>query len=82
VIPLLALVLYVYSVETRRRNWSGMFAGLAFLGHGLVQRDLERAEAMSRVWGGRHGLAIAGAENANLRPPAAAKDGDFRIGDT
>ena len=40
------------------------------------------AEAVSRVCGGRHGLAIAGAENANFRPPAAAKDVDFRIGDT
>jgi uncharacterized membrane protein len=32
VIPLLALVLYVYSVEMQRRNWSIVFAGLAFWG--------------------------------------------------
>jgi hypothetical protein len=39
------------------------------------------AEAVSRVYAlGRHGLAMARAENANFRPPAAAKDVDFRIG--
>ena len=32
VIPLLALVVYVYAVEVERRNWSGVFAGLAFWG--------------------------------------------------
>ena len=32
VIPLLAFVLYVYSVEMQRRNWSIVFAGLAFWG--------------------------------------------------
>ena len=45
------------------------------------------AEAVSRVYAlGRHGLAMARAENANFRPPdcpsAAAKENvDFRIGD-
>ena len=29
VVPLLALVIYVYSVEIERRNWNVMFAGLA-----------------------------------------------------
>jgi len=32
VIPLLALVLYVYAVEIERRAWSVVFAGLAFWG--------------------------------------------------
>jgi hypothetical protein len=32
VIPLLALVLYVYSAEMQRRNWNIVFAGLAFWG--------------------------------------------------
>jgi hypothetical protein len=32
VIPLLALVVYVYAVEVERRNWSLVFAGLAFWG--------------------------------------------------
>lgn len=32
VIPLLALVLYVYVVEVERRNWNVVFAGLAFWG--------------------------------------------------
>jgi hypothetical protein len=32
VIPLLALVAYVYAVEVERRNWNLVFAGLAFWG--------------------------------------------------
>jgi hypothetical protein len=32
VIPLFALVVYVYAVEIERRNWSLVFAGLAFWG--------------------------------------------------
>lgn len=32
VIPLLALVVYIYSVEIERRNWNIVFAGLAFWG--------------------------------------------------
>jgi hypothetical protein len=32
VIPLFALVVYVYAVEVERRNWSLLFAGLAFWG--------------------------------------------------
>jgi uncharacterized membrane protein len=32
VIPLLALVLYVYAVEVERRNWNLVLAGLAFWG--------------------------------------------------
>ena len=32
VIPILVLVLYVYSVEVERRNWNVLFAGLAFWG--------------------------------------------------
>lgn len=31
-IPLLALVIYVYSVEVERKNWNVVFAGLAFWG--------------------------------------------------
>ncbi len=32
IIPILALVVYVYSVEIERRNWDVVFAGLAFWG--------------------------------------------------
>jgi len=32
VIPLFALIVYVYTVEVERRNWSLVFAGLAFWG--------------------------------------------------
>jgi uncharacterized membrane protein len=32
VIPLLALVVYVYAVEAEKRNWSAVLAGLAFWG--------------------------------------------------
>jgi len=32
VIPLLALVLYVYTVEVEKRNWNAVLAGLAFWG--------------------------------------------------
>ena len=35
VIPLFALVVYVYAVEVERRNWSAVFAGLAFFGMDL-----------------------------------------------
>jgi hypothetical protein len=34
-IPLLAFVVYVYAVEVERRNWSAVFAGLAFYGMDL-----------------------------------------------
>ena len=34
-IPLFALVVYVYAVEVERRNWSAIFAGLAFYGMDL-----------------------------------------------
>lgn len=32
VIPLLAIVMYIYSVESKNENWRGIFAGLAFWG--------------------------------------------------
>ena len=32
IIPLLALVIYVYAVEVEKRNWSAVLAGLAFWG--------------------------------------------------
>jgi hypothetical protein len=35
VVPLFALVVYVYAVEIERRNWSIVFAGLAFYGMDL-----------------------------------------------
>jgi hypothetical protein len=35
VVPLFALVAYVYAVEIERRNWSCVFAGLAFYGMDL-----------------------------------------------
>jgi len=55
VIPLFALVVYVYAVEVERRNWSLVFAGLAFWGmdwfneiwNGLVFHFTNRAP----VWG-------------------------------
>jgi hypothetical protein len=55
VIPLLALVLYVYSAEMQRRNWNIVFAGLAFWGmdwfnetwNGLVFHFTQHAP----VWG-------------------------------
>ena len=34
-IPLFAFVVYVYAVEVERRNWSAIFAGLAFYGMDL-----------------------------------------------
>jgi hypothetical protein len=34
-IPLFAFVVYVYAVEIERRNWSAIFAGLAFYGMDL-----------------------------------------------
>jgi hypothetical protein len=53
-IPLFALVVYVYAVEVERRNWSAVFAGLAFYGmdlfnetwNGLVLHFTDR----SAVW--------------------------------
>jgi len=53
-IPLFALVLYVYTVEVERRNWSAVFAGLTFYGmdlfneiwNGLVLHFTDR----SAVW--------------------------------
>jgi hypothetical protein len=55
VIPLFALVVYVYATEVERRNWSLVFAGLAFWGmdwfneiwNGLVFHFTNRAP----VWG-------------------------------
>lgn len=32
VVPLLAVVIYVYNVEIEKRNWNAVFAGLAFWG--------------------------------------------------
>lgn len=32
VIPLLAIVMYIYAVESKNKNWSAVFAGLAFWG--------------------------------------------------
>jgi len=55
VIPLFALVVYVYAVEIERQNWSLVFAGLAFWGmdwfneiwNGLVFHFTQQAP----VWG-------------------------------
>jgi hypothetical protein len=55
VIPLFALVVYVYAVEIERKNWNLVFAGLAFLGmdwfneiwNGLVFR----LTGYAPVWG-------------------------------
>jgi hypothetical protein len=32
VIPLLAILFYIYGIEIEKRNWNGVFAGLAFWG--------------------------------------------------
>jgi len=55
VIPLFAFVVYIYSIEIRKRNWSGVFAGLAFWGmdwfneicNGLVMHATQHAP----IWG-------------------------------
>lgn len=55
VIPLFALIVYVYATEVERRNWSLVFAGLAFWGmdwfneiwNGLVFHFTDKAP----VWG-------------------------------
>jgi hypothetical protein len=54
VVPLFAVVTYVYAVEVERRNWSVVLAGLAFFGmdlfnetwNGLVLHFTDR----SAVW--------------------------------
>ena len=61
VIPLFALVVYVYAVEIERQNWSMLFAGLAFWGmdwfneiwNGLVFHFTNYAP----VWGAPGGTA-------------------------
>ena len=61
VIPLFALVTYVYSVEVERRNWNLVFAGLAFWGmdwfneiwNGLVFH----ATGHAPVWGAPGGTS-------------------------
>jgi len=57
VIPLFALVVYVYANEVEKRNWNLVFAGLAFWGmdwfneiwNGLVFHFIQTAP----VWGTR-----------------------------
>lgn len=51
VIPLLALAIYIYSVEIERRNWKLVFAGLAFwgmdwlneIGNGVIMHLTDRS---------------------------------------
>lgn len=55
VIPLFAIVVYIYAVEVEKRNWNYLFAGLAFWGmdwfneiwNGLVLHFTDKAP----VWG-------------------------------
>lgn len=54
VIPLLALTIYVYAVEVERRNWSTVFAGLAFWGmdwlNEIVNGLVLHASGRSALW--------------------------------
>lgn len=55
VIPLFALVIYVYSIEIRKRNWSAVFAGLAFWGmdwfNEIVNGMVFHATQHAPIWG-------------------------------
>ncbi|HJV53878.1 MAG TPA: hypothetical protein VJ652_20595 [Noviherbaspirillum sp.] len=55
VVPLLVLVLYVYSVEVERRNWSLVLAGLAFWGMDWINEIINSAilhiSGYAPVWG-------------------------------
>lgn len=55
VIPLLLIVLYVYSVEVERRNWNIVFGGLAFWGmdwfNEIWNSAVFHATGRAPVWG-------------------------------
>jgi hypothetical protein len=55
VIPLLALVAYVYAVEVEKRNWSAVLAGLAFWGMDWLNEILNalvfHCSGFAPVWG-------------------------------
>jgi hypothetical protein len=55
VIPLFALVVYVYAVEIERRNWSLLFAGLAFWGmdwfNEIANSVFFHLDGRAPVWG-------------------------------
>lgn len=57
VIPLLMIVLYVYSVEVERRNWSVLLGGLAFWGmdwfNEIWNSVVFHATGRAPVWGAR-----------------------------
>jgi hypothetical protein len=54
VVPLLALTYYVYAVEVERRNWSVVFAGLAFWGmdwlNEIANGVILHASGRSALW--------------------------------
>lgn len=54
VVPLMAFVIYVYSVEIGRRNWNLVFAGLAFWGmdwlNEIVNSLILHASGHSALW--------------------------------
>jgi hypothetical protein len=55
VIPLFALVVYVYAVEVEKRNWNQVFAGLAFWGmdwfNEIWNSLVFQANGFAPVWG-------------------------------
>lgn len=57
VIPLFALVVYVYAVEVERRSWNLVFAGLAYWGmdwfNELWNAIVFRCTNYAPVWGRR-----------------------------
>jgi hypothetical protein len=61
VIPLLALVFYVYTVETEKRNWNLVFAGLAFWGMDWINEIWNSLvfhfNGYAPVWGAPGGTA-------------------------
>ena len=55
VIPLLAFVFYVYTVEAEKRNWNLVLAGLAFWGAGWLNEIINglvlRGTGYAPIWG-------------------------------
>jgi len=55
VIPLLALIFYVYASETEKKNWSLVFAGLAYWGMDWINEIWNalvfKANGFAPVWG-------------------------------
>ena len=55
VIPLLAIVFYIYTVETEKRNWSLVLAGLGFWGadwlNEIINSLVLRFTGVAPIWG-------------------------------